>query len=233
MIVFNPIGGANIAIETMEIHVIDKSDSLANHFLAELRDPSTQIDRLRFRKNLERLGSIMAYEFSKTLDYVSEEVKTPLGVANIPFIQNNLIMVTVLRAGLPFYNGFLEFFDRVDSGFIGAFRSSEGEMSDIAVDLSYIATQDLSDKEIMLIDPMLATGKSLIEAITAMEKNGLPRKIHIFSVIAAPEGIENLKGVVNVPIDIWTASMDEKLNQKAYIVPGLGDAGDLCFGEKI
>ncbi len=217
----------------MEIHVIDKTDSLANHFLAELRDTKIQNDRMRFRKNLERLGSLMAYEFSKTLQYNSENVNTPLGTSSIPMIQNKMVMITVLRAGLPFYNGFLDFFDHVDSGFIGAYRASEGAMDDIQVDLNYVSTQDITNKDVLLIDPMLATGKSLIEAIEAILKNGTPSKIHVFSVIAAPEGLENLKQVTNVPLDIWTASIDEKLNDKAYIVPGLGDAGDLSFGEKI
>ncbi len=229
----NDFKAANIVIDLMEVHVIDRRDSIANHYMAELRDIKSQLDRMRFRKNLERLGAIMAYEFSKTLDFVVEDITTPLGNKPTMIIQNEMVVITVLRAGLPYFNGFMEVFDHLDAGFIGAYRASEGTMENIDVTLNYIATQNLADKEVILVDPMLATGKSVIEAIAALEKNGKPKKVHIFSVIAAPEGVNNLKQVLDIPADIWTVSLDEKLNDQSYIIPGLGDAGDLSFGEKI
>lgn len=215
------------------VFVLNKENTIANHFLAELRDQDIQQDRLRFRRNLERLGEVLAYEFSKVLSYESEEILTPLGSVQTPLAKDELVVMTILRAGLPFYQGFMNFFDFADSGFIGAFRKEADNQKEISVDLGYIATGDLDDKTLVLLDPMIATGKSLIEAIDHLSGFGRPRHIHILSVISAPEGIAYLQSHLKQPHSIWTVSVDEKLNDKAYIVPGLGDAGDLAFGKKL
>lgn len=216
----------------MDLHIIDETNSIANHFISEMRDLSIQSDRLRFRKNMHRLGALMAYEFSKTLNYKTKSVKTPLGYSETNVITNDLYLVTVLRAGLPFYDGFLEIFDQIDSGFIGAYRSSETESPEINLD--YLASDKLSGKELLLVDPMLATGNSLIKAYESMVSSaGKPAKIHLFSVIGTQHGIDNLEKHIDIHTSLWLGSLDEKLNEKAYIIPGLGDAGDLSFGTKI
>lgn len=206
------------------------SNSIANHYLRVLRDPALQQDRARFRKNIERLGEIMAYEVSKKLTYVPALVKTPLGEVSSSLLQEQPVLLTVLRAGLPYFNGFLNFFDECDCGFIGAYRK---EQEDIRVQLDYLATPDLTGRTIILIDPMLATGKSVIRSIEALEKHGKPSHIHVASLVSSPEGIEYLQQNIKSDYIIWTFAKDEHLNSKSYIVPGLGDAGDLCFGEKL
>lgn len=215
------------------VFVLNKENTIANHFLAELRDQDIQQDRLRFRRNLERLGEVLAYEFSKVLNYESEEILTPLGSVYTPLAKEDLVVMTILRAGLPFYQGFMNFFDFADSGFIGAFRKEADNQREISIDLGYIASGSLDGKTLVLLDPMIATGKSLIEAIDHLSGHGSPAHIHIMSVISAPEGIEYLQGHLKTPHTIWTVSLDEKLNDQAYIVPGLGDAGDLAFGQKL
>jgi uracil phosphoribosyltransferase len=210
--------------------ILNQQDSVANHFLLELRDVELQRDRLRFRKNLERLGEIMAYEISKKLEYTSVEVKTPLGITHIQTLKYQPVLVTILRAGLAYFQGFINFFDKADCGFIGAYRQEETDH--LTIKLSYVATQSLESKVVLLIDPMLATGKSAVDAIHAMIKNGKPSHVHIVSMVASPEGIEHVKNNVNVSHSIWTCAVDEKLDENFYIVPGLGDAGDLSYGIK-
>jgi uracil phosphoribosyltransferase len=214
------------------IFELDKVNSIANHFLAELRDIKVQKDSLRFRKNLERLGEVMAYEVSKSLTFKSAEVKTVLGVKSTKLLLEQPVLVTILRAGLPFYNGFLNFFDKAHSGFIGAYRV-ESEQKNISVSSDYIATGDLSEKDLIIVDTMLATGKSLVSTVEQLLKNGSPKSIHLVAAIAAPEGITYIKQNLNEKFSIWVASIDERLNENAYIIPGLGDAGDLCYGDKL
>jgi uracil phosphoribosyltransferase len=210
--------------------VLTQKNSLANEFLAELRDRELQQDRMRFRKNLERLGEIMAYEISKTLVYKNRQVNTPLGISSIEVIAEQPVLVTILRAGLAYFQGFINFFDKADCGFIGAYRQEEDK--NLAIKLSYVATQSLYDKTVLMIDPMLATGRSVTDAIKAITLNGNPRHIHIVSLVASPEGIEFLKAHLTVPYSLWTCAVDEKLDENYYIVPGLGDAGDLSYGIK-
>ena len=221
----------------MELHIIDKTNSIANQFISEMRDVSIQNDRLRFRKNMQRLGAIMAYEFSKTLNFTPKTVTTPLGNSTTNIISDNLYLMTVLRAGMPFYNGFLEVFDQIDCGFIGAYSVGENASSNSPspeISLDYIASDKLSGKDVLLVDPMLATGNSLIEAYKNMLKTaGKPAKIHFFSIIGTQHGIENLQKHIDIPMSLWIGSVDEKLNEKAYIIPGLGDAGDLSYGSKV
>ncbi len=210
---------------------LSETNSIANHYIAELRDVESQKDRMRFRKNLERLGEIMAYEISKTLNYQEQHITTPLGTAKIQLISDHPVVVTIMRAGLPFYNGFLNFFDKIDSGFVGAYRV-EGQV-DVEISTDYFATGSLTNKTLMLVDPMLATGKSIIKTLKKLLTFGEPASIHLVSAIAAPEGINYINENFDGAYTIWTGTVDERLDENSYIVPGLGDAGDLSFGSKL
>lgn len=210
---------------------LDKINSIANHFLAELRDKELQQDRLRFRRNLERLGEVLAYEVSKELDYIEMTVTSVLGDKKTNKIKEQPVLITILRAGLPFFTGFINYFDRANAGFIGAYRVEEGE--EIMIESDYLAIPQLEGKEVILIDPMLATGKSIVSSVEKITKKGIPKRLHIVSAIAAPEGIEYITSNINLPLSVWVGAVDEQLNENAYIVPGLGDAGDLSFGQKM
>jgi uracil phosphoribosyltransferase len=211
--------------------VLNHHHSIANQFLLELRDARKQQDRMRFRKNLERLGEILAYELSKKLEYTLTEAVTPLGKTSIHVLKEQPVMITILRAGLPFFQGFMNFFDQADSAFIGAYRQEDE--NHLTIKLGYVATPSLENRVAVLIDPMLATGRSVIDSVDAFLRNGSPRHLHIVSLVAAPEGIEYLKKNLKLPFSLWTCAIDEKLNDQYYIVPGLGDAGDLSFGTKL
>lgn len=213
------------------MYILSKEPSVANQFISELRNIHIQKDRMRFRKNLERLGEILAYEISKTMEYNVVEVETPLAISSIEVPNQQPVIIAVLRASLPFYQGFLNFFDKAESGFIGAFREEKEE--GISINLGYHASPDITDKEIILADPMLATGKSIIESIQTLLSHGQPKVIHIAAAFAAPEGVDYIKSNLKIPHKIWLGALDEKLNSQSYIVPGLGDAGDLAFGEKL
>lgn len=212
------------------VHSLGNTVSIASHFLAALRDPTQQHDRMHFRKNVERLGQIMAYEISKKLSFEPAAVKTPLGTAHSQLLKHPPVLITILRAGIPYFNGFLDYFHDSDSGFIGAYRKESG---DIVVHLDYLAAPSLKDRVVILIDPMLATGKSIVSSIEALKTHGLPAHIHIASLIAAPEGINHLNHHIALPYTLWTFNIDESLNPQSYIVPGLGDAGDLSYGDKL
>lgn len=214
----------------MDVFVLNQQNSIANHFLAELRDRTHQGDRMRFRANMIRLGEIMAYEISKKMSYSPTSIQTPLKETTISILKEHPILITVLRAGLPYFQGFLNYFDRSDAGFIGAYRK-EGQV-EVIVQLDYLATPSLQGKQVILIDPMLATGNSFIRSITELVKRGRPAHVYIAAMVAAPEGIKNLMEHIEVPYSLFTLSIDEKLNDESYIVPGLGDAGDLSFGVK-
>jgi uracil phosphoribosyltransferase len=214
----------------MQVINLGHQNSIANQFVAELRHVHVQQDRWRFRTNLERLGCIMAYEISKTLPYQQQTIQTPLAFANTNLLQVQPVLVTVLRASLPYYQGFQNFFDAAPAGFIGAYRK---EGAEIKINLEYLATPDLTDQTVILIDPMLATGKSIMRAMHELERHGKPNHIHVAALIAAPEGIEYVQENLKHTATIWTFAIDEKLDHRSYIVPGLGDAGDLSFGEKI
>lgn len=211
--------------------ILNQVNSIANGMLKELRDKKIQQDRTRFRQNVEKLGSILAYEISKHLPYKTEKVETPLGTSTLQVLTEQPVLITVLRAGLPFFQGFQYLFDQADSGFIGAYRKENGEA--IAINLEYLAAPDLTGKQLIMIDPMLATGKSFVKSIEALLSHGKPAHVHIAALVAAPEGITFLKEKLQLPYSIYTCALDEKLNAQSYIVPGLGDAGDLCFGEKL
>jgi uracil phosphoribosyltransferase len=213
------------------LHVLSETTTIADQFLMELRDKEVQKDRARFRRNLERLGSIMAYEISKTLTFKQINANAQLGLAPSRVLAEQPILLTVLRAGIPFYTGFLRIFDQADSGFIGAMRVEGGDS--ITIKMDYVATPDLNGRDVLLIDPMLATGKSITDSVRAVLRNGTPRHVHIASLIAAQAGIDHVVKNVGLPYTIWTFAVDPELSDLFYIVPGLGDAGDLSFGDKL
>lgn len=212
--------------------ILTQHNSIANHFLAELRSKEIQQDSMRFRTNLERLGEILAYEISKTFSYYNEQVETPLGKASVQLMNQQPVLATILRAGIPFYQGFLNYFDKSGSAFIAAYRASEKEGREVEIKMEYFASPSLEGKTLILIDPMLATGNSLLQTYQSLLKYGKPEKLHVASVIASRPGINFLKSQLQ-DFSLWVGDVDEELNDKAYIVPGLGDAGDLAFGSKI
>lgn len=210
---------------------LSKTPSVANHYIADLRDINIQKDSLRFRKNLERIGELLAYELSKTLNYQAAKVQTPLGESPINFVSDALVLAVILRAGLPMYQGFLNVFDKAESAFVGAYRSPLESDNSFDIVQGYTATPDLTGKVLIMIDPMLATGKSVVSVHESLLFHGKPKSLHLVSIIASKQGINYLQKKLP-QAHIWTAAIDEELNQKSYIVPGLGDAGDLAFGTK-
>jgi uracil phosphoribosyltransferase len=216
--------------ETERLHVVCAQPSIANHFLAELRDVNIQKDSLRFRRNLQRLGEIIATRISAQLSYTPQTVKTPLGEAPSQLLGDFPVLATVLRAGLPFHQGFLNYFDQSPSAFAAAYRI-EGT-AQVQVQLDYLSAPRLDERVLILVDPMLASGKSLVQTYRAMLRFGTPRQVHIAAVIASPEGVAYVAREIP-EATLWVAEVDEKLNEQAYIIPGLGDAGDLAFGSKL
>lgn len=212
--------------------ILNSNNSVANNFLAELRDESIQKDRLRFRQNLKRLGYLLAYELSRDLQFDTKRIKTCLAETSEQVLSDDVVIVSILRAAIPFSEGFVELFDQSEIGFIGAARQHAND-DKIEIDLNYAAAPELTGKTLVIVDPMLATGKSLLKSVHRLFKNGKPKKLHLASVIAAPEGIEFLNQHLNVDFKIWTCALDERLNEQSYIIPGLGDAGDLAFGPKL
>ena len=212
--------------------VLNAVNSVANQLFLELREKESQLNRRIFKSNLEKLGQIMAYELSKSLEYKPTTVKTVLGESSINIIKEQPVLFTIIRAGLPFLDGFQNYFDRSDCGFIGAQRI-EGKREDIQVSLGYHSIAAFDGKDLIVVDPMLATGNSLKASLEVILKKGTPGMLHLVFAIASPEGIEKIKQSVKVPYRLWVGAVDERLNQKGYIVPGLGDAGDLIFGNKI
>ena len=212
------------------LRVVCAEPSIANHFLAELRDVDIQKDSLRFRRNLQRLGEIIAGRISVQLSYTPQVVRTALGEAPSQLLRDFPVLATVLRAGLPFHQGFLNYFDQSPSAFAAAYRI-EGT-AQVQVQVDYLSAPRLDERVLILADPMLATGKSLVQTYRAMLRFGTPRQVHIAAVIASPEGVAYV--MREIPeATLWVAAVDEKLNEQAYIIPGLGDAGDLAFGSKI
>lgn len=205
---------------------------MASGFLAELRDTTVQSDRPRFRHNLKRLGQVLAYEVSRHMSYETDHIRTPLTETEVSLLKENPVLITILRAGLPFYEGFLDYYDGAESGFIGAFREEKSADGEVSVSMEYAALPDTEGRPVILADPMLATGKSLLYAIEAINKRGVPSHLYIAAAIAAPEGIEFLRSKITQPFSLWMGAVDEGLNANAFIVPGLGDAGDLAFGPK-
>ena len=217
----------------MEIINLCDQNSLVSQFMSEIRDKELQKERLRFRTNIQRLGQIMAYEISKRLDYETRDTATPLGVARIHVIADKLVLATILRAGLPFHEGFLSYFDQAENGFVSAYRKYIEKTNDFNVHIEYIACPRIDDKVLLIVDPMLATGSSMELAFQALMTKGHPAHVHVASVIATDQAIDYIGQ--RLPLDkttIWTCDIDHELNEHSYIVPGLGDAGDLVYGEK-
>jgi len=217
----------------MEIINLGEKSSLFNRFMSEIRDEEIQKDSLRFRRNLERVGEIMAYEISKTLNHSEKDVKTCLGTAKVEFPDTKPVLATILRAGLPFHHGFLNYFDNSSNTFICAHRKVTGE-GEFDIAFEYISSPDLTGQTVILADPMLASGLSMEIGYQALFQRGNPEKVHIAAVIASRKGLEYIKEALKGRnITLWVGAIDEGLNDHSYIVPGLGDAGDLAYGSKI
>ncbi|KQO34164.1 uracil phosphoribosyltransferase [Flavobacterium sp. Leaf82] len=217
----------------MKIHYISENNSVLNHFLGQIRNINVQNDSMRFRRNIERIGEIMAYELSKDLSYKNIEIQTPLGIKKTTEIESDLVLCSILRAGLPLHNGFLNYFDHAENSFVSACRYHPNNDDEFEIRVEYQAVSNINDKTVLLLDPMLATGQSIVAVHGKLIENATPKEIHIVVVIAAPEGIAFLEKSLPENCHLWVASLDEKLNEKNYIVPGLGDAGDLAYGSKL
>lgn len=214
------------------IHNLGETNSVFNQFVAELRSHDIQNDRMRFRRNLERIGEVFAYEISKTLEYHSVEVTTPLGVAQMMQMVEQPLLATILRAGLPLHQGLLNYFDKADNAFITAYRKYH-KNQDFTIRVEYISSPSIEGKVLILNDPMLATGASIVKTVKGMLAHGMPKHIHIAAVLASNEGLEYIQRNLSLHnITLWLGGIDDELTAQAYIVPGLGDAGDLAFGQK-
>jgi uracil phosphoribosyltransferase len=212
---------------------LGKQNSIFNHFIREIRDVKIQNDAMRFRRNIERIGEIFAYEISKEMEYKSKEITTPLGISTESLMTEKPVLATILRAGLPLHQGFLNYFDSSDNCFISAYRKHK-KSGDFEVKIEYISSPNLDDETIILCDPMLASGSSMILAMEAIMSKGNPKHIHIVAIIASAEGVDYVKE--NIPMQnctLWLGGEDAEMTVQSFIVPGLGDAGDLAFGEKI
>ena len=217
----------------MELFNLSQEVSLVNPLLAELRDVDIQGDPLRFRRNIERLGELFAWEIGRRMPSVERAVTTPLGTATVPVLREQPVLATILRAGLPLHQGLLNIFDRADNAFISAFRKHEGDEASFEVEIEYLAAPSLDDRIVVLCDPMLATGSSMVLAYQALLARGTPAHTHVATVIASRAGVECIQRELPDNCTLWVAAVDEELNDRAYIVPGLGDAGDLCYGDKV
>ena len=215
----------------MKIFNFSEYSSLYNKFLSELRDAQIQKDSMRFRKNLERIGEISAYEISKELDHQSLTTNTPLGVSQTNVPKDNLVLATILRAGLPLHTGLLNYFDHAENCFISAYRK-HSSANDFEVEIEYLASPNIQGKVVLLSDTMLASGQSMVLAYNALLKRGTPAKVHIVSVIGSQQGIDLVSENFPENTTLWIGGVDPKMTTQSYIVPGLGDAGDLAFGEK-
>jgi len=210
-----------------------KQHSVASHFLAELRNVDVQNDPLRFRRNLERLGEVFALELSRTLEFVELEVTTPLGMARTHRLAEQPVLATILRAGLPLHQGMLNYFDRADSAFVSAYRKHRKGEDGFDIEVEYLSSPSLHDRTLVICDPMLATGQSMVLVYKALLRLGKPKALHIVSAIASAEGMEYAKLHLPAGTRFWIGAIDEEMTAQAYIVPGLGDAGDLAYGNKI
>lgn len=219
----------------MKIVNFAAQNSVLNNFMKELRDVEIQKDSMRFRRNIERIGEVMAYEISRDLAYTTENVRTPLGVSPTNVVADQVVVACIMRAALPFHYGMLNYFDKAENAFISAYREyTDASHSAFRVHVEYLASPSIEGKTLVLCDPMLATGGSMEMAFEALKSKGVPAKIHIASVIASQQAVEHIQKMFPAEkTTVWIAAVDPKLNEHSYIVPGLGDAGDLCFGEKI
>ncbi len=215
------------------IHILGEQNSILNKFISEIRNVNIQNDRLRFRRNIERIGEIFAYEISKELEYENSDITTPLGISNMNILKDNIVLATVLRAGLPLHQGLLNYFDRAQNAFVGSFRKYHKDNS-FEIKSGYLSSPDIEDKFLILSDPMLASGSSMVLAHKDLTKTSCPKHTHIVTIIAAKEGVEYMQEhLPKGKFTIWIGALDKELTAKSYIVPGLGDAGDLAYGDKM
>ncbi|RLD46942.1 MAG: uracil phosphoribosyltransferase [Bacteroidetes bacterium] len=215
------------------IYNFAESNSLINQFISEIRNVDVQNDRLRFRRNMERIGEVFAYEISKVLEYSAQDIETPLGVAKMNLVSNQPIIASIMRAGIPLHIGLLNFFDKADNAFISAYRRHH-KNGEFEIELEYVSCPNIDGKVLILVDPMLASGKSMELSYKALMRYGKPKHVHIVSAIASTEGVNFLKKNINLKdVTLWFGAIDGEMTAQSYIVPGLGDAGDLSFGEKI
>lgn len=217
----------------MIIHHLALENSVLNKFLAEIRDTAIQKDAMRFRRNIERIGEVLSYELSKTLHFEDTEVQTPLGVKNTSNFTDTIVLCSIMRAGLPLHQGILNYFDAADNAFISAYRHHPDGKDNFDVVVNYLAAPSIESKTLILADPMLATGRTLENVKEALKSHGTPKQIHIVAVIGSKEGVEFIKDVFPENTHLWIADIDKELNSKGYIIPGLGDSGDLSYGGKL
>ena len=214
------------------VHHLSEKHSLLSNWIAELRDVQIQKDRMRFRRNIERIGEVIAYEMSKHMAHKVANTTTPLGIHASKILMEQPVIATVLRAGLPMHQGMLNYFDKADNAFISAYRKHHPDGS-FEISVEYLSCPDLNNRILIIADPMLATGASLVETIQAITKTQKPKEIHIAVAIASKKGIETIQAALGMDTPIWCGDIDDVLNDKSYIVPGLGDAGDLAYGTKM
>ena len=217
----------------MKTHYIGKNNSILNNFISEIRDKKIQKDSLRFRRNIERIGEVLSYELSKELNYTGVNVETPLGKKKIQLPFNDLVLCSILRAGLPLHQGLLNYFDKAENAFISAYRHHPNNDKEFEIVVEYFASPEIENKTLLLADPMLATGQSLVSVYEAIKKHGTPKELHIVVVIGSKAGVEFIEKNFPENTHLWIAAIDDDLDSKGYIVPGLGDAGDLAFGIKV
>lgn len=217
----------------MKVYNLGGKGTLLDQFISEIRDHQIQQDRLRFRTNLSRIGEIMAYEISKTLPFIDEDITTPLGIATVPTLKEQPVIATVLRAGLPFHQGFVNYFDHADSAFVAGYRKY-AKSGEFEIKIDYITSPPLDKRIIIITDPMLASGGSIELAFKGLLNYGTPKHVHIAAILASKDGLDYIERVLpESMITVWTGAIDDELTVKSYIVPGLGDAGDLAYGKKI
>ena len=217
----------------MKINIVGESNSVFNQFISEIRCEVIQKDPMRFRRNLQRLGEIFAYEISKVMDYQTTDVKTPLGIAQVDTLVQQPVLATILRAGLPLQQGLLNIFDRAENAFISAYRKYD-EKSEFHIEFEYLASPSLDGKDVILSDPMLASGASMEIGYRALLKKGTPKHVHLVAIIASAKGVEQVVSNITAEnVTLWIGAVDPEMTPMSYIVPGLGDAGDLAFGAKI
>ena len=217
----------------MQIHNLSEKNSILNTFIAEMRDVDIQKDAMRFRRNIERTGEILGYELSQSLQYKNKAIETPLGEAPSALISDDIVLCSILRAGVPLHNGLLNYFDTSENAFISAYRHHKHDPESFEIIVEYLACPTLEGKTLILADPMLATGQSMVATYEALKPFGTPKSVHLVSVIGAQQGVDYVSKHFNNETHLWIATIDKNLNDKGYIIPGLGDAGDLAFGEKL
>ncbi|WP_417859706.1 uracil phosphoribosyltransferase [Winogradskyella sediminis] len=217
----------------MQIHNLSETPSILNTFMSELRDKTVQKDSMRFRRNIERIGEIMGYELSKSLQFNPYTIETPLGKSETVLHKKDIVLCSILRAGVPLHNGLLNYFDAAENAFISAYRQHKHNPESFEIVVEYLACPSLDGKTLILADPMLATGQSMVATYEALKPFGTPKEIHLASVIGAQQGVDYVSNAFGPDVKLWIAAIDDTLNDKGYIIPGLGDAGDLAFGNKL